>query len=321
VKLPLLGREWHVPVLAILMWIGCSSHAQAQAQDFGGSPLNGRRLHARLWWIDRPWEIEYFLLVTSEWRIEKQIAERDEPKINLNRQSLSLARAFLPVASIKIADDENTFAEPISVLRIAFDGDGHVTSRHAHERPLRGRITNTMSLVLADGDDEHVSMQYHLGFWFTGIGDASTHWAPGFCFSFQKPDAAQVRSDGYLYGKLYKADEQSTTFGCREWAYQLYDDERPYIDVTSYVPKGKIFQHGTYIQEFIGWARFGDHKPVIGKNRSVWYCLLDCPNGGAPGPIPDIGVWAASNGWPTPKPPTRVPTFPDPPAKAGTYPR
>jgi hypothetical protein len=124
-----------------------------------------------------------------------------------------------------------------------------------------------------------------------------------------------------LYGKLFKPDEFSTTFGCREWAYQLYDDARPYIDVTSYVPKGKTFEHGTYIREFIGWGRFGDKKPIIGKHRAVWYCLYDCPNGEQPGPIADIKAWAQKNGWPVPKPPTKVPTFPDPPAKAGTYPR
>jgi hypothetical protein len=36
--------------------------------------------------------------------------------------------------------------------------------------------------------------------------------------------------------------------------------------------------------------------------------------------IPDIKVWAKRFEWFAPVPPTRVPTFPDPPAETGTYP-
>ncbi len=161
--------------------------------------------------------------------------------------------------------------------------------------------------------------QYHLGFWFTGLGDVSTHWAPAICVSNQKPDAAQVRSDGYLYGRLFKPNSQSTTFGCREWAYQLYNPDRPYIDVTSYVPKDADYPDGSYIREFIGWTRFDDKKPVIGKDGKTWICLHDCPNGDKPGVIPDIKVWVNQNGWALPTPPSQMPMFPDPPGKTGVY--
>jgi hypothetical protein len=125
----------------------------------------------------------------------------------------------------------------------------------------------------------------------------------------------------YLYGSLFKADEYSTTFGCREWASQLYDPARPYIDVTSYVPVARSTSYESFIRPFIGWARAGDKKPVIGKHESAWYCLHDCPGDDRPGVILDISRWAAANGWKTPKPPTKVPTFPDPPTVPGFYPQ
>ncbi len=109
--------------------------------------------------------------------------------------------------------------------------------------------------------------------------------------------------------------------GCREWAYQIKEPGRPYIDVTSYIPKRfDDYGPGTYIHETIGWARFEDHKPIIGKHEYLWYCLHDCPGDDLPGVIPDIKAWAAKNGWKAPQPPTRVPVFPDPPAKSGYYP-
>ncbi|MBX9901413.1 MAG: hypothetical protein K2Y28_11585, partial [Burkholderiaceae bacterium] len=66
-----------------------------------------------------------------------------------------------------------------------------------------------------------------------------------------------------------------------------------------------------YIRKFLGWARFGDKKPVIGKHIKTWVCLLDCPNGDKPGIIPDIKKWAKKNGWTIPKPPEKQPQFPD----------
>ena len=161
---------------------------------------------------------------------------------------------------------------------------------------------------------------YRLGNWFTGLGDISTHWAPGLCSNNDTPDPLSKTNTGYLYGPAYTAHEYAGTFGCREWAYQLYDPDRPYIDVTSYMPAKVKSEYRTYIRDFIGWARFGDKKPVIGRHGNDWYCLFDCPNDEPPGHIEDIKLWAAKNGWPAPKPPTRSPTFPDPPLRQGTYP-
>ena len=102
--------------------------------------------------------------------------------------------------------------------------------------------------------------------------------------------------------------------------------ERPYIDVTSYVPKEprnsphNSYPHGTYTLPLIGWGTFDRQKPVIGKHADTWYCLHECPGGEQPGPITDIAAWAQANGWAPPKPPTRMPVFTDDPRRRGRYP-
>jgi len=300
--------------LAALLMLSCQA-------ALAGPSAGGTAGVALPQWIDRPWEFRYFLQVTTAWDVEKRIVEKARRSGQVKRDRLQLAGAFNPAATLKIADAEDDYDEPISVVAIEFDRSGAVTTPHTHGNRLRGGITRLQYLLLSDGEDLENAAQYPLAKWFTGLGDVSTHWAPAFCTHDQAPNALLVRHDIYLYGKLFKVDEHATTFGCREWAYQLYDDQRPYIDVTSYVPKGKTFEHGTYIRDFIGWARFGDKKPVIGKHRTTWYCLHDCPDQTQPGPIADIKEWASKRGWSVPKPPTRVPTFPDPPDKQGTYPR
>jgi hypothetical protein len=259
------------------------------------------------------------LLVTDAWSVKlaRSSDRRTEEDANA-RKPRTLARAFKPSATIP-SPEYPAIDEPFSIIPIEFDKEGFVTTPNTESVPLRGRIDRIQSVVLSMGDAPR-SPQYLIAFWFTGLGDVSTHWAPAICASNQTPDAAQVRSDGYLYGRLFKPNAQSTTFGCREWAYQLYDPGRPYIDVTSYVPKDEYFPEGSYVREFIGWARFGDKKPVIGKHGKTWLCFHDCPGGDKPGAIPDIKAWAARNGWNAPKPPTKAPTFPDPPATSGKYP-
>lgn len=289
---------------------------QAQVSTPQQAPQTTRK-PATIDWLERPWEWRYFLLVTAEWRIEKMLAERKNGKETPDPyETLSLARSFEPVAAVPNPRDPTN--DPFSIIHIEFDKQGFVTTPHTDTNRLRGQIDRIRRVTLSAGD-EATSHQYRLGSWFTGLGDVSTHWAPAICVSNQNPDAAQVRSDGYLYGRLFKPNSQSTTFGCREWAYQLYDPARPYIDVTSYVPKDADYPDGSYIREFIGWSRFDDKKPVIGKEGKTWVCLHDCPNGDKPGVIPDISAWAKKNGWAVPTSPSKMPMFPDPPGKAGSY--
>ena len=269
-------------------------------------------------WIERPWTMRYVLAIVPAWPNAKKVAIKANARAKPGR-SLSWEEVFEPVAAIPIPGESGSRAN-LSVVVIEFDEHGIVTTSNTHASPLRGRLNRIESVVLSAGEGATDS-QYHLGFWFTGVGDASTHWAPGICALKEQPSPFSQTDTDYLYGPKFEINEFGPTFGCREWAYQLYDDERPYIDVTSYVRVGKIYPRHTYINDVIGWARFGDKKPVIGQHEGRWYCLHDCAGGQQPGAVPDIKAWATKNGWPAPKPPTKAPTFPDPPAKGGTYPR
>lgn len=302
-------------VACLTLLTGC-----ANAADAPTAPAQEAKRDGRHTWIERPWEVRYFLHVEEiyGWGIVKKIAVEKNAKFTT--KYFNWEEFFDPTTTLLAKPSEFFGEQKFAIVTVEFDKQGFVTTANNHPAPLRARLNQPRYLTLSAGDGP-TDRQYDLAHWFTGIGDASTDWAPGFCVVDQRPDAAQVKSSSYLYGSLYEVDESRATFGCREWAYQLYNDERPYIDVTSYVREGKVYPKYTYIRDFIGWARFGDKKPVIGKHEKDWYCLHDCPAGDKPGLIPDIKGWAAKNGWSIPKPPTKAPTFVDPPAKAGRYPQ
>lgn len=288
--------------------------AQTEAPPTRSSERSGTHI-----WIERPWEMRYFLMVTGDWRIAKEGAIRRNARPG--KISFSWEQLFDPIVEFPSTKPHARPRDALSVITIEFDKQGWVTTPHTHKGTLRGRLNRLSYITLSTGDDPQ-DARYNLGEWFLGLGDTSTDWAPGLCVLKNIPTPFAKTDEYYLYGPKFKLDEFSTTFGCREWAYQLYDPDRPYIDVTTYIPKSIDKDGpGTYIREFIGWARFDDKKPVIGKDENQWYCLHDCPGGDKPGPIGNINAWAAKNGWAVPKRPTRVPTFPDPPAIAGTYPK
>jgi hypothetical protein len=271
-------------------------------------------------WLDRPWELRYFFYVTDSWASSKRVAKRRADKAGLGALDKDWELAFEPTNFFQSRDRWAQPGDGLSVVVIEFAHDGTVKTPNSLDLPLRGRFDQLMYVTLGAGDYA-TQPRFNLGEWFTGIGDVSTHWAPALCGTKNMPSPFSKTDSLYLYGPKFVVDKYATTFGCREWAYQLDDTSRPYVDITSYVSKPNgLDDPGTYIRETIGWARFQDKKPVIGKHLNDWFCLHDCPNGDKPGLIPDMKAWAARNGWPEPKPPTKVPTFPDPPAKAGTYP-
>jgi len=314
-----------IKVLSIIHYlIGCLLWIPSAGMAETPSTTTAQEQSGRLTWIERPWNVRYVIYVEAErgWDSTKRAsiaqnakqASREPKRRFFSWEELSEPNHLVKTNAPDLFDNPN-----LAVLVVSFDQDGMVTSPHSSSKPLRGRINQLQYLGLSDGEglDDRF---YYMAHWFTGMGDTSTHWAPAFCHQDQRPNILNVKSDDYLYGKLFKPYPHTPLFGCREWAYQLYDGERPYIDVTSYelgskgkLPKGQI-------REFMGWARVGDDKPIIGKHEGDWYCLHDCPGGDAPGLIPDIKAWARRFGWQPPVPPTRVPTFPDPPAKSGTYP-
>lgn len=271
--------------------------------------------------LGRPWEMRYVLALRSDrsW----DLISKSASKLNETRRAKGLPLLWehlaKPHARLQWRNppDEDRGA---LLLLLRFSENGKIEPGPSWEFDGRGYISHLLYFMLERWEKGAQPESYWIGYWFTGIGDASTHWAPAICHDHDTRDPLSHKNPGYLYGPAYSAHEYRGTFGCREWAYQLYDPGRPYIDVTSYIPGHIKSDYRTYIRDFIGWARFGDRKPVIGRHGEDWYCLFDCPNDEPPGHIPNIKLWAAKNGWPAPKPPTRSPTFPDPPLKQGTYP-
>ncbi len=289
-----------------------------------GFPADVKDRPARLRWIERPWELRYFVHVETQtgWDATRQVSKKANAEASHRepgKRYLRWEELFAPHHLVKLNSSNELDNPNLAVVLVTFDKNGFVVATRPGNKPRRGRINSLLRLGLSDGDEVD-DYFYKIADWFTGLGDASTHWAPAFCNIYQRPDPFTVRSDDYLYGKFFKPYPHTPLFGCREWAYQLYDNERPYIDVTSYELGAKGQPPKGHIREFIGWARFGDHKPVIGQHEGDWYCLHDCPGGDQPGRIADIQAWAKRFDWSVPLPPTKVPTFPDPPAASGTYP-
>jgi hypothetical protein len=308
-KLPRRSGLRLAQMLALVAALSIAMPTPSAAQSPSARPASQDR-------VERPWEMRYFISVTQSWPSAQEFAKRVNSVAG--EKSPSWKGIFDPVAFLAVSKPPIPRLANLAVSVIEFHRDGTVTSQNAHPGTLRGGLNRLRYINLATGNDA-ADPQFALGEWFTGLGDMSVHWAPGLCGTKEMPSPFSKTDEHYLYGPKFLLNEYSATFGCREWAYQLYDDARPYIDVTSYVRIGKSYPKFTFIREFIGWARFGDKKPVIGKHGSQWYCLHDCPDGEKPAPIADIKSWATNKGWKVPSPPTKAPTFPDPPARSGTY--
>jgi hypothetical protein len=307
---------WRYFALMIIFSSSVSAQSQElQSQNAPASEPERRGTHV---WIERPWELRYVLKVlgTRSWESSQRVAKKVNSKPG--QISLNWEEIFSP-SSVVSMQSPDQFEKSFTIVIISFDTRGFVNPVNVNNVPLRGRLNRLRYLTLSTGDGPR-DQQYDLGNWFLGLGDVSTDWAPSLCGTHEVPSPFSKSDEGYRYGPKYRYKAMYGTFGCREWAFQQNDSKRPYIDVTSYVPTDKVFTKSNYIREFIGWARFDDKKPVIGKHEDQWYCLHDCPNGDKPGAIANIATWASKNGWQVPQRPTRMPMFPDPPGKIGRYP-
>ena len=264
-------------------------------------------------WIERPWEFRYILKIESpddyeRWRdlFAKELSE------NNARHTVNIESIFPLTTSVvtDLEDDALKRDRAIGAILITFDEHAEVTSLYKWPHKLSVRLNRIYDLVLTSGNGSQ-DMRFDLGHWYTGRSDAEIEYIPAIC-SMEDMDER--------YKKGFSATSYSTdgNFGCREWGYYLQNDKYPYIDVTSY---GKDqFGPYSYIRPVIGWGRFDTPpKPVIGKHGKVWVCLHECPNGEAPGIIPDIAAWAKKNGWPVPKRPKKQPMFPDKEFKRGQF--
>jgi len=250
---------------------------------------------------ERPWMIRYFIHVDdfTSLKIEKEVVEKilqDEKERGRIRTVRPSGHLFTPVLAVHLPPIGFSVQE-IGIVHIEFDRSGQVTTENASGQKLQGAIDDRRYLIL-EPEQPAGGPPFYLAEHFRGWSDPMTVFAPAFC----------TGGDDLRYRKGFDASRNGVigNFGCREWSFQLLDKKRPYIDVTSYEPKE------TLIKEFYGWAPFdGPRKPVIGKHNTSWVCLLDCPQGAAPGIIADIAKWSKENGYPIPKRPKKTPMFPN----------
>lgn len=241
--------------------------------------------------LERPWEIRYVLLIEA---MDDFVADAEEAaKLNeksrpdrLGRRSLNGAVLFKPTARFSVQGQRE-----IGVVPVVFNRSGEVRNPDSLNgykawRTWAGRIVLTAP--------SQPKTQYGIAWWSQGIpGDIS--FSPAVCDI----------TDDWRYEDSWTKGAIGDV-GCREWTAQLYQRERPYIDVTTYT------DNGNFIGSLVGWSRFGDPtKPVIGQHGKVWVCLYECPAGTRPGIIPDLRAWIARYGFPMPERPKEQPEFPD----------
>jgi len=281
-------------------------------------------------WIDRPWEYRYLLYANeaSSWANSKRFFEEELVK---NPQKVGefgepIAMHYEPTLTLNFAEERpRNF---LNVLRLDINRDRTIVQPTLKGDQLRPRLNWLEDIVLTPSDDKP---EYVVKFGFFFMGSVSApdgRYSPTICSRILGDSSPPDESGRYWKGFM---PVPHGYFGCREWAAQLYDRDRPYIDVTSYemipdddapVKKGKKPRliPMTYIRPFVGFSRFDSPaKPVIGNHKGQWYCITDCPAGDAPGPIADMSAWAQRSGWALPKKPKNVREFMDKPVKPGAF--
>ncbi|SFZ77394.1 hypothetical protein [Chitinimonas taiwanensis] len=267
-------------------------------------------------WIERPWEYRFILLIgdPASFSAKSELGKRILATVDPSEPQI--IQSILPDATIIRTDSPNALLEmdkAVAFQLIRFNEQGEVISPYHWTQKLSGKINRIRSLILAPGNAP-ADLQFHLGYWYTGISSEESAYIPAIC---------SMGDMERRYKPGFKAAYTHGNFGCREWGYYLQNDQFPYIDVTSYQweddydkPTNKKGEYPQMlvarILPVIGWGRFDvPSKPVIGKQIDTWVCLHECPDSEAPGIIPDIKAWAAKRGWPVPLPPEKMPLFPD----------
>lgn len=256
--------------------------------------MNCARSEPARTFLSIPWEIRYLLFVDTVVGKEESVklATLNNAADGRNgKHYLYLdVDELLTTKSIFIS----TKVKPIATSLLQFDAKGNVITNDRRLRGLTGKVSVLDHLVLMRNSTPEAKPYYMLR-WSQGI--------PG-NLSFGPSPCTLV--DRHRYEDDWKSGRYPGDFGCREWTAQLFDEERHYIDVTTYTDRGN------FIGQFIGWSRFKDpHKAVIGMNGKTWLCLHDCPAGEMPGIIADIKKWTSKHGFVMPKRPPHQPEFPD----------
>ncbi len=138
------------------------------------------------------------LYVEQNWALSKTLAsklqnEEGPDESDRRWQTMFDRTQFLP--------SREKWASPgqgLSVIVIAFEPDGTVSSPHQYGAPLRGRLDRLMRVSLAARAPEQP--RFDLGEWFLGFGDVSTHWAPALCNAGDMPSPFSETDTSYLLG-------------------------------------------------------------------------------------------------------------------------
>lgn len=295
---------------------------------------------ATLDWIDRPWEYRYLLYVDAAddfWVASKRQGnlELDGPK---GPSSINMPGPFTPTWTLQGQASENGLipGKKFEVLRIDVRRDRAVVTQNQWGIPLDARLNWYEDLVLVPRMDKPEKVVRFGRFFMGSYAASDVRYSPAIC-SRTFGDNVDPREQSGRYVEKNFDPISDGYFGCREWAAQLYDSRRPYIDVTSYeyaidYDKPKLTsgpRKGDYplkqpltfapeIKHFIGFSRFDDPpKPIIGNHEGQWLCLNDCPGGEAPGKIADIKAWVALRGWPVPQSPKDVREYMDKEVRTG----
>lgn len=267
-------------------------------------------------WLERPWEYRFILLIgdPASFSAKSELGKRILAAVDPSEPQI--IQSILPKPTIIRTDSPNALLdkdEAVALQLIQFNEQAEVISAYDWPHKLYGRINRIRSFILASGNAP-ADLQFHLGYWYTGISSEESAYIPAIC---------SMTDMSERYKPNFEASTVDGNFGCREWGYYLQSDQFPYIDVTSYQwdndydkPKNKKGKYPqirvAYIRPLIGWGRFDiAPKPIIGKQVDTWVCLHECPDSEPPGIIPDIKAWTAKRGWPLPKPPKKQPMFPD----------
>ena len=288
-----------------------------------------------LTWIDRPWEYRYLLYVSTQSDFDLDAKgggsiARGQPLTQYPPNN------FKESWQIVLPTPSPHFEGAWSVLRLDSNKDRHITNPSRNGQHYISRLNKIKRIVLVPDipNPDHI---IEFGIFAQESADANdfSAFTPSGNGAMYTPTIC-LQNVGDKIHLLANSDRNivddsgftlTGVFGCREWATQLYDINRPYIDVTSYqteydtrlskIKKGKRkgkypLMDVTYVHSFIGFSRFQDPpKPVIGQHAGQWLCFNDCPNGDAPGLIADIKAWAGKQGWSVPERPRDVRRYKD----------
>lgn len=229
-------------------------------------------------WVDKPWQFRQILFVLNSW----SEAERVHAK-KVNHEQKKTASDYLVVTelfrpkTILAEDAHNT----VLIVKITFDRRGQVRSSDLSPGRWQAKLNANSDLVLINRSSprDPPYLLAHLD----DFPREDRSPGPTVC----------SETDLYYHEGGSELENSENLSPCQRWAAQLYDAQRPYIDLTP--------THKEYDSIFlpVGWRRFSDPaKPVIGKEGYTWLCLLDCPAHQRAGKIANIEKWTRKHGFP-----------------------